>query len=85
MGYELMTARDRNFSHARGFARASSLEMAINFNPVSLVSSGLIWFIRKCGEKSVFNLTVQNVHVVHSLLTIVAFTIHNNIEYTDVF
>ena len=68
---------------ARRFARASSLEMAITFNPVSIVSSGLIWFIRKCGGKSVFKLTVQNVHVVHSLqwLMQVAFAIHNNIEY----
>ena len=75
-----MTSRDRDFFHARGFARASSLEMAITFNPVSLVSSGLIWFIRKCGGKSVFKLTAQNVHVVHSLqwLMRVAFAIHNN-------
>ena len=70
------TARDRDFPYAR-------VEMAITFNPVSLVSSGRIWFIRKCGGKSVFNLTVQNVHVVHLLqwLTLVAFAIHNNIEY----
>ena len=75
-----MTSRDRDFSHARRFARTSSLEMAITFNPVSLVSSGLKWFTRKCGGKTVFNLTVQNVHLVHSLqlmVNAVAFAIHN--------
>ena len=64
---------------ARGFARASSesLEMAITFNPVSIVSSGLIWFKvrggKKCFTCSAF-VTMVNASCAH------AFSIHNNIE-----